>query len=138
VTEDAEIAESGKSTDSGSLTVTMENETSVKVTIDRVDQQVSLSDLTAEGGKNIELTEGTLNLKYDVETGKLDYSFDQDTAAVHKDGEGLTEAKSYDIDVTFTDNVGQNVNADLTLTIKDDVPTISSVDADNDGKPDIT
>ncbi|HCZ43690.1 MAG TPA: hypothetical protein DHV46_03885, partial [Desulfovibrio piger] len=94
--------------------------------------------LTAEGGKNIELTEGTLNLKYDVETGKLDYSFDQDTAAVHKDGEGLTEAKSYDIDVTFTDNVGQNVNADLTLTIKDDVPTISSVDADNDGKPDIT
>ena len=138
VTEDAEIAESGKSTDSGSLTVTMENETSVKVTIDGVDQQVSLSELTAEGGKDIELTEGTLNLKYDVETGKLDYSFDQDTAAVHKDGEVLTEEKSYDIDVTFTDNVGQDVTADLTLTIVDDVPSISSVDADNDGKPDIT
>ena len=40
--------------------------------------------------------------------------------------------------MTFTDNVGQDVTADLTLTIKDDVPTISSVDADNDGKPDIT
>ena len=36
------------------------------------------------------------------------------------------------------DNLGQKVDADLTLTIKDDVPTISSVDADNDGKPDIT
>ncbi|EEB34736.1 hypothetical protein, partial [Desulfovibrio piger] len=79
-----------------------------------------------EGGKDIELTEGTLNLKYDTASGKLEYSFVQDTAAVHKNGEALTSEKSYDIDVTFTDNVGQNVNADLTLTIEDDVPSISA------------
>ena len=138
VTEDAETADGGKSSDSGSLTVTMENETSVTVKIDRVDKSVSLSELTSTDGATITLDEGTLKLKYDTETGKLEYSFEQDTAAVHKENDTPTEEKSYDIDVTFTDNLGQEVNADLTLTIKDDVPTISSVDADNDGKPDIT
>ena len=126
-TKDAETENGGKSTDSGSLTVTMENETSVKVTIDGADQQVSLSELTAEGGKDIELAEGTLNLKYNVETGKLDYSFEQNKAAVHKNGEVLTAEKSYAIDVTFTDNVDQDVTADLTLTIIDDVPTVTAL-----------
>mgnify|MGYP000951790851 CR=1 FL=1 len=126
VTEDAGTENGGKSTDSGSLTVTMENETSVTVKIDGVDKSVSLSELTSTDGATITLDEGTLKLKYDTETGKLEYSFEQDTAAVHKDGETPTEEKSYDIDVTFMDNLGQKVDADLTLTIKDDVPTISA------------
>ncbi|MCI6940935.1 Ig-like domain-containing protein, partial [Desulfovibrio piger] len=60
VTEDAETADGGKSSDSGSLTVTMENETSVTVKIDGVDKSVSLSELTSTDGATITLDEGTL------------------------------------------------------------------------------
>ena len=127
-TKDAETRGGNTSSDSGNLTVTMENEASVTVKIDGVEHNVTLSELVAEGGKQISLEEGTLTLKYDTESGRLDYSFEQNEAGTHTDSTGEpTDDKSYDIDVTFTDNVGQDVTANLTLTIKDDEPEISNI-----------
>ena len=40
--------------------------------------------------------------------------------------------------ITVTDATGDKATGSIDVTVHDDVPTISSVDADNDGKPDIT
>ena len=50
ITKDADTEDGGKSIATGSLTVSMENETSVTVKINGVDQQVSLSELAAKDG----------------------------------------------------------------------------------------
>ena len=138
-THDKEVGESGTSSASGSLAVSMEKEASVTVTLEGVQQEIDLAELTSESGATIHLDEGDLTLHYNAETGDLSYSFEQDTAAVHKEGETLTENKQYDINVTFTDenkqydinvtftdSVNQTASVDLTLTITDDVPTFTN------------
>ena len=73
--------------------------------------------------------------------GKLTYTlqdnYDHDNP--EQDNEGLADGRKPTFDLNLThDATGVEVSTTVTVDVLDDAPTISSVDADNDGKPDIT
>ena len=73
--------------------------------------------------------------------GKLTYTlqdnYDHDNP--EQDNEGLADGSKPTFDLNLThDATGVEVSTTVTVDVLDDAPTISSVDADNDGKPDIT
>ena len=80
---------------------------------------------------------GTLTVSED---GTITFVQDENyTAGTQGDDKAATDTvHTAHINVTLADGTVVENAFDVTVNIVDDVPTISSVDADNDGKPDIT
>ena len=92
-----------------------------------------------EGEWTLSVNEGKGLLTY--KDGQLTYTL-QDNYT-HGDptsaNEGLADGSKPTFDLSLThDATGVEVSTTVTVDVLDDAPTISSVDADNDGKPDIT
>ena len=94
---------------------------------------------TAPDGYTIESikTDGAHGTSTITEDGKLEYTLG---GALQHTGAGQTETwtGADTVTVILKDANGNTFEVPVKVNVVDDVPTISSVDADNDGKPDIT